>query len=158
MVRYVMPEFSQKRNGIILCDSCTWNKILFPSLEIRLSIEYDFALSDEKSVIIIQVYTVYLPNFSVQGKSLPMSPRQRKQVGQNGLFSAQFFCAWQEKALLNRLGSSWMKYLPQFLYAFRWNIETSCYEQNRKGSGIYAATCRNFALFKWGEPQADIKY
>lgn len=30
---------------------------------------------------------------------------------------------------MNQTGSSWMKYLPLFLYAFRWNIETSYYEQ-----------------------------
>ena len=41
----------------------------------------------------------------------------------------QFFCAWQEKGPLIQTGSSWMKYLPLFLYAFRWNIETSYYEQ-----------------------------
>ena len=39
------------------------------------------------------------------------------------------FCAWQEKAPLNQTGSDWMKYIPLFLYSFRWNIETSDYEQ-----------------------------
>ena len=39
------------------------------------------------------------------------------------------FCAWQEKAPLNQTGSSWMQYIPLFLYAFRWNIEVIYYEQ-----------------------------
>ncbi len=41
----------------------------------------------------------------------------------------QVFCAWQEKAPLSQTGSSWMKYIPLFLYAYRWNIEVSYYEQ-----------------------------
>ena len=36
---------------------------------------------------------------------------------------------WQKKAPLNQTGSDRMKYIPLFLYSFRWNIETSCYEQ-----------------------------
>ena len=52
-----------------------------------------------------------------------------------GCFSAQFFpascifCAWQEKAPLKRTESEWMKYIPLFLYSFRWKIEVSYYEQ-----------------------------
>ena len=30
---------------------------------------------------------------------------------------------------MNRTGSTWMKYIPLFFYEFRWNIETSYYEQ-----------------------------
>ena len=30
---------------------------------------------------------------------------------------------------MNQTGSDWMKYIPLFLYSFRWNIETSDYEQ-----------------------------
>ena len=41
----------------------------------------------------------------------------------------QLFCAWQEKAPLNQTGSDRMKYIPLFLYAFRWKIEVSYYEQ-----------------------------
>ena len=36
---------------------------------------------------------------------------------------------WQKKASLNQTGSDRMKYIPLFLYSFRWNIETSYYEQ-----------------------------
>ena len=38
-------------------------------------------------------------------------------------------CAWQEKAPLNQTGNNWMQYILLFLYAFRWNIEVSYYEQ-----------------------------
>lgn len=41
----------------------------------------------------------------------------------------QIFCAWQKKEPLNQTGSSWMKYIPLFLYSFRWKIEVSYYEQ-----------------------------
>ena len=41
----------------------------------------------------------------------------------------QIFCAWQEKEPLNQTGSSWMQYIPMFLYSFRWSIEVSYYEQ-----------------------------
>lgn len=40
----------------------------------------------------------------------------------------QIFCAWQEKAPLNRTGSGWMQYIPLLLYSFRWDIEVSYYE------------------------------
>ena len=36
---------------------------------------------------------------------------------------------WQKKAPLNQTESDRMKYIPLFLYSFRWNIETSYYEQ-----------------------------
>ena len=41
----------------------------------------------------------------------------------------QIFCAWQESSPLNQTGSDRMKYIPLFLYSFRWNIEISYYEQ-----------------------------
>ena len=41
----------------------------------------------------------------------------------------QIFCAWQEKSPLNQTGSSRMQFIPLMLYAFRWNIEVSYYEQ-----------------------------
>ena len=56
----------------------------------------------------------------------------------------QIFSAWQEKAPLNRTGSSWMKYIPLFLYSFRWNIipisALGILKQatmNRKRSGLF---------------------
>ena len=44
-------------------------------------------------------------------------------------YQLDIFCAWQEKEPLNQAGSSWMQYIPLFLYSFRWNIEVSYYEQ-----------------------------
>lgn len=32
----------------------------------------------------------------------------------------QIFCAWQESSPLNQTGSDRMKYIPLFLYSFRW--------------------------------------
>ena len=62
-----------------------------------------------------------------------MSLPQKKNMVQNDCFSVPFdlqiFCAWQEKAPLNQTGSDRMKYIPLLLYSFRWNIETSYYEQ-----------------------------
>lgn len=59
----------------------------------------------------------------------------------------QIFCAWQESSPLNQTGSKLMKYIPLFLYSFRWNImQISAYgilksaTMNRKLSGRYAAT------------------
>ena len=67
----------------------------------RLSVETDFTFSDEK---IGDYYT--------------------GPVG----FSADFL-RLAGKAPLNQTGSDQMQYIPLFLYSFRWNIETSYYEQ-----------------------------
>ena len=56
----------------------------------------------------------------------------------------QIFCAWQEKEPLNQTGSDRMKYIPLFLYSFRWNIipisALGILKQatmNRKRSGLF---------------------
>ena len=66
--------------------------------------------------------------------SLVTSPE--KESGSRRLFFStifpeqlQIFCAWQEKSPLNQTGSGRMQFIPLFLYAFRWNIEVSYYEQ-----------------------------
>ena len=41
----------------------------------------------------------------------------------------QISCAWQEKSPLNQTGSGRMQFIPLMLYAFRWPIEVSYYEQ-----------------------------
>ena len=58
----------------------------------------------------------------------------------------QIFCAWQEKEPLNQTGSDRMKYIPLFLYSFRWNIipisALGILKQatmSRKHSGLFAA-------------------
>ena len=47
------------------------------------------------------------------------------------------FCAWQEKAPLNQTGSDKMKYIPLFLYGFRWNIEVKALKLLIQQQGYY---------------------
>ena len=146
MVRQAMPEFSQQKNVLILCDSWYRKQNLvsiveeYENLDLignagsdsviydpasapaghrgrpakhrrRLSIEYDFALSDEK---IGDYYTG-------GNRRLFFSTIVPEEL--------QIFCAWQEASPLNQTGSDRMNYIPLFLYSFRWNIEISYYEQ-----------------------------
>ena len=46
-----------------------------------------------------------------------------------GCREIQAYVTATEKEPLNQTGSDRMKYIPLFLYSFRWNIETSYYEQ-----------------------------
>lgn len=171
MVRRVMPEFSSKRNVIILCDSwyvkqdlvCVLHEyqnlglvgnarsdsVIYdlPPVKTgkrgrpakhgrRLSIYADFILSDEK---IGDYYTGcrrVLTNIFGTKEVMAYVTSPGKEGGGRRLFFStvfpsqlQIFCAWQEKAPLNQTGSSWMQYIPLFLYSFRWNIEVSYYEQ-----------------------------
>lgn len=171
MVRQVMPEFQDKRNVIILCDSwyvkstmtalvdeyenldlignarvdtAIYDLPLAPSRKRgrpakrgkRLSIMDDFTLSDKKiSGYYIGVRTV-LTNIFGGRKVLAYVTSVEKDSQTRRLFFStifprdlQIFCAWQEKAPLNQTGSSWMEYIPMFLYSFRWQIEVSYYEQ-----------------------------
>ena len=102
----------------------------------RLSAERDFILSDEK----IGGYYIgarrVLTNIFGTREVLAYVTATEKEGGSRRLFSStvfptqlQIFCAWQEKAPLNQAGSSWMDYIPLFLYSFRWNIEVSYYGQ-----------------------------
>ena len=171
MVRRVMPEFSSKRNVIILCDSWYVKQDLvcvvdeYPNLGLignarsdsviydlppaktgkrgrpakhgrRLSIHEDFSLSDKKVGDYYTGCRRVLTNIfgSKQVMAYVTSPSKDGE-GRRLFFSTvfpsqlQIFCAWQEKAPLNQTGSSWMQYIPLFLYSFRWNIEVSYYEQ-----------------------------
>lgn len=65
-----------------------------------------------------------------------MSSSSDKAKGSRRLFFStvfpeqlQIFCAWQEKSPLNQTGSSRMQFIALMLYAFRWPIEVSNYEQ-----------------------------
>ena len=55
---------------------------------------------------------------------------------------------WQKKAPLNQTGSDRMKYIPLFLYSFRWNIETSYYEQKTFWSlcGYMVRSCNGIEM------------
>ena len=102
----------------------------------RLSIETDFILSAEK----IGGYYIgsrqVLTNIFGEREVMAHVTSTKRTDGSRRLFFStispsqlQIFCAWQEKAPLNQTGSKWMKYIPLFLYSFRWNIEISYYEQ-----------------------------
>ena len=102
----------------------------------RLSIETDFILSAEK----IGGYYIgsrqVLTNIFGEKEVMAYVTSTKRTDGSRRLFFStispsqlQIFCAWQEKAPLNQTGSKWMKYIPLFLYSFRWNIEISYYEQ-----------------------------
>lgn len=171
MVRQVMPEFQEKKNVIILCDSWYVKKNLvsiveeYQNLDLignarsdsviydlapertgrrgrpakhgrRLSIETDFPLSDEKIGNYYTGVRRVLTNIFGSRQVMAYVTAAEKDTCSRRLFFStvfpeqlQIFCAWQEKAPLNQTGSDWMKYIPLFLYSFRWNIEVSYYEQ-----------------------------
>lgn len=171
MVRQVMPEFQEKKNVIILCDSWYVKKNLvtiveeYSNLDLignarsdsviydlapaptgrkgrpakhgrRLSIEEDFVLSDEKIGDYYTGVRRVLTNIFGSREVLAYVTASEKSSSTRRLFFStvfpeqlQIFCAWQEKSPLNQTGSTWMKYIPLFLYSFRWNIEVSYYEQ-----------------------------
>ena len=102
----------------------------------RLSVETDFTFSNEKIgdyyIGVRRVLTKIFGNKEV----LAYVTATEKEHGTKRLFfstifpeNLQIFCAWQEKAPLNQTGSNRMEYIPLLLYSFRWNIETSYYEQ-----------------------------
>ena len=104
----------------------------------KLSIQDDFNPSDEK---IGDYYTAarrVLTNIFGKRTVMAFVTSPEKESGSRRLFFStifpeqlQIFCAWQEKSPLNQTGSEWMEFIPLFLYAFRWNIEASYYEQKR---------------------------
>ena len=171
MVRQVMPEFSQQKNVIILCDSWYMKQNLVSIIEEyekldlignarsdsviydlapaptghrgrpakhgrRLSIEDDFTLSDEKVGDYYTGVRRVLTNLFGTREVLAYVTSTARAGGTKRLFFStispeelQIFCAWQESSPLNQTGSDQMKYIPLFLYLFRWNIEISYYEQ-----------------------------
>ena len=171
MVRQAMPEFSNKKNVIILCDSWYVKKNLvsivdeYENLDLignarsdsviydlppqrtgkrgrpalhgkKLSIQDDFTLSDEKIGDYYMAVRHVLTNIFGKRTVLAYVTSADKAAGSRRLFFStvfpeqlQIFCAWEEKSPLNQTGSSRMQYIPLMLYAFRWNIEVSYYEQ-----------------------------
>ena len=145
MIRQVMPEFQEKKQVIILCDSWYTKQTLvsivdeYQNLDLignaridsimydpapahtdrrgrpakhgkRLSVETDFAFSNEK------IGDYYIG-------------AHRVITNLFGCLEIQAYVTATEKEPLNQTGSDRMKYIPLFLYSFRWNIETSYYEQ-----------------------------
>lgn len=102
----------------------------------RLSIKEDFSLSEEKiGDYYIGVRKVLTNLFEHREVLAYVTSSEKETVSRRLFFSTifpeqlQLFCAWQEKAPLNQTGSDRMRYIPLFLYAFRWKIEVSYYEQ-----------------------------
>ena len=128
MVRQVMPEFSQKKNVIILCDSWYMKKSLvsvvdeYPNLNL-IGNHYTGVRRVLTNLFGVREVLAYVTSTVKEGgaKRLFFSTVSPEQL--------DIFCAWQEKVPLNQIGSDWMQYIPLFLYSFRWNIEVSYYEQ-----------------------------
>lgn len=102
----------------------------------KLSIQNDFNLSDEKIGDYYMAVRRVLTNIFGKRTVMAFVTSPEKESGSRRLFFStifpqqlQIFCAWQEKSPLNQAGSDWMQFIPLFLYAFRWNIEVSYYEQ-----------------------------
>ena len=102
----------------------------------KLSIQDDFTLSDEKIGDYYMAVRRVLTNVFGKRTVLAYVTSADKAAGSRRLFFStvfpeqlQIFCAWEEKSPLNQTGSSRMQYIPLMLYAFRWNIEVSYYEQ-----------------------------
>ena len=102
----------------------------------RLSIDSGFTLSAEKVGDYYTGYRRVLTNIFGAREVMAYVTCTGKENGTRRLFFStifpaqlKIFCAWQEKAPLNRTKSVWMPYIPLFLYSFRWNIEVSYYEQ-----------------------------
>ena len=102
----------------------------------RLSIQEDFVLSDEKIGDYYMAARRVLTNIFGRREVMAYVTSPAKDCGTRRLFFStvfpeqlEIFCAWQEKSPLNQTGSNRMQYIPILLYAFRWNIEVSYYEQ-----------------------------
>ena len=102
----------------------------------RLSIKEDISLSEEKiGDYYIGVRKVLTNLFESREVLAYVTSSERENASRRLFFSTifpeqlQIFCAWQEKTPLNETGSDRMPYIPLFLYAFRWKIEVSYYEQ-----------------------------
>ena len=102
----------------------------------RLSIEEDFSLSVEKIGDYYMGVRRVLSNLFGKREVLAFVTSTGNAGSSRRLFFStvfpeqiSMFCAWQEKSPLNQTCRETMKYIPLFLYGFRWNIEVSYYEQ-----------------------------
>lgn len=102
----------------------------------QLSVETDFTLSNKKIGDYYTGVRRVLTKIFGDREVLAYVTATEKEHGTKRLFFStvfpedlQIFYAWQEKAPLNQTGGDRMKYIPLLLYSFRWNIETSYYEQ-----------------------------
>ena len=102
----------------------------------RLYIETDFTFSDEKITdYYIGVRRVVTKIFGSREVLAYVTATEKEQGTKRLFFSTIFpeelqdFDRQQEKAALKQTDSGQMKYIPLLVYSFRWNIETSYYEQ-----------------------------
>ena len=170
MIRQVMPEFTDKKRVVILCDSWYMKQDLisvteeFPNLDLignvrydsvmydlppkptgrrgrparrgrKLSIETDFTFSDKK---VGDYYTgvrrVLTNLFGAREITAYVTAPEKNSKSKRLFFSTVFpeevqdFCVHPPKASSDQ-EEDWSGYMPLFWYSFRWNIETSYYEQ-----------------------------
>ena len=102
----------------------------------QLYIETDFTFSDEKITdYYIGVRRVLTKIFGSRAVLAYVTATEKEQGTKRLFFSTIFpdelqdFHRQQEKAALKQTDSGQMKYIPLLVYSFRWNIETSYYEQ-----------------------------
>ena len=132
MIRQVMPEFQEKKQVIILCDSWYTKRNLVSIVDEYLNLDLIGNARIDSGM--------YAPAHTGR-RGRPAKQGKRLSVETDFL---QIFCAWQEKEPLNQTGSDRMKYIPLFLYSFRWNIipisALGILKQatmNRKRSGLF---------------------
>ena len=102
----------------------------------KLSIYEDFILSDEKiGDYYMAVHRVLTNIFGKRTVLAYVTSPEKISTSRRLFFSTvlpeqlQIFCAWQKKFPLKQTGSRYMPFIPLMLYAFRWKIEVSYYEQ-----------------------------
>ncbi len=102
----------------------------------ELSIEEDLCMSSEKIGDHFIGVRCVLTDLFAGRQVMAYVTSTEKEGGSRRLFFStihpaklHIFCAWYEDEMLRGTGSSWMQYIPMFLYRSRWNIEISYYEQ-----------------------------
>ena len=143
MIRQVMPEFQEKKQVIILCDSWYTKRNLVSIVDEYLNLDL-IGNARIDSVMYAPAHTGRRGRPAKHGKRLSVETDfafSNEKIGDyyigahrviTNLFGCreiQAYVTATEKEPLNQTGSDRMKYIPLFLYSFRWNIETSYYEQ-----------------------------
>ena len=118
----------------------------------RLSVETDFSFSNEKIGDYYTGVRRVLTRIFGTREVLAYVTAAEKEHGTKRLFFStvfpedlQIFCVWQEKAPLNQTGSDRMKYIPLFLYSFRFREKyrnthkIKCYDKGFKTVGLSAS-------------------
>ena len=143
MIRQVMPEFQEKKQVIILCDSWYTKQNLVSIVDEYQNLDL-IGNARIDSVMYAPAHTGRRGRPAKHGKRLSVETDfafSNEKIGDyyigahrviTNLFGCreiQDYVTATEKEPLNQTGSDRMKYIPLFLYSFQWNIETSYYEQ-----------------------------